>query len=53
MTTVERHIEGFKKLGDYLRNIDKENTQYQALFDCIQNAKHHKDHCQQVNQLFY
>ena len=41
MTTVERHIEGFKKLGDYLRNIDKENTQYQALFDCIQNAKHH------------
>lgn len=41
MTTLERHIEGFKKLGQYLREIDKENPEYQSLFDCIQQAQFH------------
>lgn len=40
MTTVEQHIEGFKKLGQYLREIEAQSSEYTLLFDCIQKAQH-------------
>ena len=39
MTTVEQHIDGFKKLGQYLRGIKAQSNEYTPLFDCIQKAQ--------------
>ena len=41
MTPVEQHIEGFKKLGQYLRGIKAQTSEYAPLFECIQKAQHH------------
>ena len=41
MTPVEQHIEGFKKLGQYLREIKAQTSEYAPLFVCIQKAQHH------------
>lgn len=38
MTTVEQHIDGFKILGQYLREIEAGSSEYTPLFDCIQKA---------------
>lgn len=50
MTSVEQHIEGFQKLGQYFRDIDEHSSQYIPLFDCIQQAQNSngwftKDNC--------
>lgn len=39
MTSLEQHIEGFNKLGHYLRGIDEDKSDYTPLFDCINKAK--------------
>ncbi len=52
MTRVEQHIEGFKKLGLYLQEIDKENSTYQPLFDCIEQAKHRNGWFTEASCLF-
>ena len=36
--SVEQYIEGFKKLGQYLREIDAGSSEYTPLFECIQKA---------------
>ena len=41
MTTLEQHIEGFIKLGQYLRGIEVQSSEYTPLFDCIQKAQYH------------
>ena len=39
MTTIEQHIEGFEKLGQYLREIDINVKEYSSLFDCLRKAQ--------------
>ena len=39
MTSVEQHIEGFQKLGQYFRDIDEHSSQYVPLFECIQQVQ--------------
>lgn len=51
MTTVEQHIEGFKKLGQYLREIEAQSSEYALLFDCIQKAQHRNGWFTQENCL--
>lgn len=38
MDILDQHIEGFIRLGDYLRSIKKEDKAYAPLFACIQKA---------------
>ena len=51
MTPVEKHIEGFKKLGQYLREIKAQNSEYAPLFECIQKAQHNNGWFTQENCL--
>ena len=51
MTTVEQHIEGFNKLGEYLCKIEIQSSEYTLLFDCIQKAQHHNGWFTQENCL--
>ena len=51
MTTLEQHIEGFKKLGQYLRGIEAQSSEYAPLFDCIQKAHNHNGWFTQENCL--
>jgi hypothetical protein len=51
MTPVEQHIEGFKKLGQYLREIEAQTSEYAPLFECIQKAQHHNGWFTQENCL--
>ena len=51
MTTVEQHIEGFKKLGHYLQGITTDSNEYTPLFECIQNAQHRNGWFTQANCL--
>ena len=51
MTPVEQHIEGFKKLGQYLREIEAQTSEYATLFECIQKAQHHNGWFTQENCL--
>ena len=51
MTPVEQHIEGFKKLGQYIREIKAETSEYAPLFECIQKAQHNNGWFTQENCL--
>ena len=51
MTPVEKHIEGFKKLGQYLREIKAQTSEYAPLFECIQKAQHNNGWFTQENCL--
>ena len=51
MTPVEKHIEGFKKLGQYLRGIKAHTSEYAPLFECIQKAQHNNGWFTQENCL--
>ena len=51
MTPVEQHIEGFRKLGQYLREIKAQTREYAPLFECIQKAQHHNGWFTQENCL--
>ncbi len=40
MSTLEQHLDGFNKLGHYLRGIDERLDDYSSLFENIAKAEH-------------
>lgn len=40
MSTLEQHLEGFRQLGHYLREIDESSSDYTPLFECLRKAEH-------------